>query len=217
MEQPMSNQYRLDQDRDVVCVVDAGRLMKAPVGPRTTRLDVALDAVAAVAAVADVVGDRCGALAFDDAVRRRVTPRRAGGRAVVDALFDLEPTGVDSDYELAFRTVGGSKRALVVVLTDLLEEAAARPLVDAVPVLARRHAVVVASASDPDLLALVRTPPWSPADAYAASVAVEVLEARAAVANQLSRAGAHVVEAPPAALGSACVTAYLRMKNLARL
>ncbi|HEX9968754.1 MAG TPA: hypothetical protein VGB03_01345, partial [Acidimicrobiales bacterium] len=84
-------------------------------------------------------------------------------------------------------------------------------------VLARRHAVVVASASDPDLLALVRTPPWSPADAYAASVAVEVLEARAAVANQLSRAGAHVVEAPPAALGSACVTAYLRMKNLARL
>jgi uncharacterized protein (DUF58 family) len=217
MERPMSNQYRLDQDRDVVCVVDIGRLMKAPVGSHTTRLDIALDAVAAVAAVADVVGDRCGSVAFDDAVRRRVSPRRAGGRAVVDALFDLEPTSVDSDYELAFRTVGGTKRALVVVLTDLLEEAAARPLVDAVPVLARRHAVIVASATDPDLTALVRTPPSSPADTYAASVAVEVLAARSVVAKQLSAAGAQVVEAPPAALGTACVTAYLRMKNLARL
>lgn len=216
-ERPMSNQYRLDQDRDVLCVVDTGRLMAAPVGARATRLDIALDAVAAVALVADEVGDRCGTVAFDSTVRRRLGPRRAGGRAVVEALFDLEPTTVDSDYELAFRTIGGSKRALVIVLTDLLEEGAARPLVDAVPVLARRHAVVVASASDPDLDALVRTPPTTPMDTYAASVAVEVLAARAAVARQLAAAGADVVEAPPAGLGRACVAAYLRMKSLARL
>ena len=216
-ERPMSNQYRLDQDRDVVCVVDTGRLMTAPVGDRATRLDIALDAVAAVALVADEVGDRCGAVAFDVAVRRRIGTRRAGGRAVIDALFELEPTSVDSDYELAFRTVGGSKRSLVLVLTDLLEEGAARPLVDAVPVLARRHAVIVASAADPDLDALVRTPPATAMDAYTASVAVEVLAARAAVARQLSAAGADVVEAPPAGLGQACVTAYLRMKSLARL
>src|SRR5262249_45689006 len=56
---PMSNQYRVEQDRDVVCVVDAGRLMGAPLGDRT-RLDAAIDAAAAVAAVADAVGDRCG-------------------------------------------------------------------------------------------------------------------------------------------------------------
>ena len=28
---PMSNQYRIEQDRDVVCLLDAGRLMAAPV------------------------------------------------------------------------------------------------------------------------------------------------------------------------------------------
>lgn len=217
LERPMSNQYRLDQDRDVLCVVDCGRLMTAPVTPSTTRLDVALDAVAAVAMVADEVGDRCGAVAFDANIRRQLRPRRAGGRGVVDALFDLEPTSVESDYELAFHTVGGAKRSLVLVLTDLLEESAARPLVDAVPVLARRHVVVVASVTDPDLAALVRTPPSSRADAYAASVAVDVLEARAAVADRLRSAGAEVVEAPPAGLAQACVGAYLRMKAMARL
>ena len=217
LQRPMSNQYRVDQDRDVVCVVDTGRLMAAPLGGDRTRLDTALDAVAAVAMVADEVGDRCGAVAFDDAVRRRLSPRRGGGDAVVRALFELEPTGVDSDYELAFRSLGGGKRAFVLVLTDLLEEAAARPLVDAVPVLARRHAVAVASASDPDVDVLVRTPPARPADAYAAAVAVDVLEARSRVVHQLRAAGAEVVEAAPESLAAACVAAYLRMKARARL
>ena len=219
MARPMSNQYRVDQDRDVVCLVDAGRLMASPLpGPDPqTRLDAALDAVTAVALVADELGDRCGAVAFDAEIKRRVSPRRKGGRPVVEALFDLEPTGVDSDYELAFRTVARSKRALVLVLTDLLEEGAARPLVEAVPVLARRHAVVVASVADPELADLVRTPPATPLDAYAASVAVEVLDARARVVHQLTRAGADVVEAPPGQLATACVAAYLRLKNRARL
>ncbi|MDP9070767.1 MAG: DUF58 domain-containing protein, partial [Actinomycetota bacterium] len=216
LERPMSNQYRLDQDRDVVCLVDSGRLMAAPLADRT-RLDAALDAVAAVALVADQVGDRCGAVAFDSELRRRLAPRRRGGAAVVDALFDLEPRPLDSDYELAFRTVGRGKRSLVLVLTDLVEEGAARPLLEAVPVLARRHALVVAGVADSDLLGLLRSPPSAPLDVYAASVAVEVLEARTAVAHQLRRAGAEVVEAAPGRLGAACVAAYLKMKGRARL
>ena len=219
LQRPMSNQYRVDQDRDVVCVVDTGRLMAAPLAgtPPLTRLDAALDAATAVALVADEMGDRCGAVAFDADVRRRLPPRRRGGRGVVEALFDLEPSGVDSDYELAFRTVGRAKRALVLVLTDLLEEGAARPLVDAVPVLARRHVVVVATVADPDLADLVRTPPSTALDAYAASVAVEVLDARARVVHQLTRAGAEVVEATPGRLPAACVAAYLGLKRRARL
>jgi uncharacterized protein (DUF58 family) len=217
LARPMSNQYRVDQDRDVVCVVDTGRLMAAPLPGGATRLDAALDAVAAVAMVADEVGDRCGTLAFGADVRRRTSPRRRGGRAVVDVLFDLEPEPVESDYDLAFRRVGGGKRALVIVFTDLLDEGAARPLVEAVPVLARRHAVVVASASDPDLADMVAGPMSTPLDAYAASVAAEVLEARTRVAHQLARAGAQVVEAAPARLGAACVSTYLTLKSRARL
>ena len=224
LDRPMSNQYRVEQDREVMCVVDTGRLMAAPLGDGAgkalgswTRLDAALDAVAALALVADEVGDRCGAVAFDDKVRRHLRPRRSGGDGVVRALFDLEPTRTDSDYELAFRTVGGAKRPFVLVLTDLLEEAAAQPLVEAVPVLARKHAVVVASASDPDLRSTATAPPQKPIDVYAAAVAVDVIEARSRVAHLLRRAGAEVVEADPRRLGAACVSAYLKMKARARL
>jgi uncharacterized protein (DUF58 family) len=212
---PMSNQYRVERDRDVVCLVDCGRLMSAPFADRT-RLDVALDAAVAVAAVADVLGDRCGAIAFAGDILRALPARRAGARDVVHTLFDLEPVRVDSNYELAFQHVRGVKRAFVLVLTDLLEESAARPLVDALPVAAARHAVTVAGASDPDLEALVREPPVDPVDVYRAAAALDVLDARAIVAAKLRRAGADVVEAPPTALSAACVRAYLRAKWTAR-
>ena len=213
---PMSNQFRVEQDRDVVCVVDCGRLMSAPIGDRT-RLDAALDAVAALSFVADEVGDRAGVIAFDDRVRRLLAPRRSGGDSVVRAVFDLEPTSVDSDFEVAFRAVGGGKRAFVAVFTDLLDEAAAAALLDAVPLLARRHAVIVASVADPDLKSLVRTNPSSTFDVYAASVALDVLAARSRVAARLRHAGTEVLEASPETFATACVGAYLRAKARARL
>jgi uncharacterized protein (DUF58 family) len=213
---PMSNQFRVERDRDVILLVDSGRLTGSPIG-EATRLDLALDAAVAVAAVADVVGDRCGAVAFAGGIRRSLRPRRAGSRALIEALFDLEPEPVDSDYERAFQEVTGMKRAFVLLLTDLLEETAARPLLDALPVLARRHAVAVAGVTDPDLDALVAREPERPVDVYRAAVALEVLEARARVSSRIARTGATVIEAPPVSLAGACVRAYLRAKRRARL
>ncbi len=213
---PMVNQYREDTERDLWCLVDGGRLLSAPVGDRT-RLDAALDALAAVAAVADVVGDRVGAVVFDREVRRVVRPRRASAAGLVRLLDDLEPVVVDSDYDAAFGRVASAKRSLVVVFTDLLDAAAAGPLLDAVPVLARRHAVVIAGATDPDLVAFVTTTPTTRRHLHGATVATELLDERDQVRARLTAAGALVVDAPVDQLPTACVAAYLRLKSTARL
>jgi uncharacterized protein (DUF58 family) len=191
-------------------------LMSAPIGDRT-RLDAALDALAAVVLVADELGDRSGVVAFDAEIRRRVVTGRRNSDAVIGAVFDLEPRAVESDYELAFRSVSSSKRALVVVFTDLLDEAAARSLVAAVPVLARRHAVVVASVRDPDIDHAVRELPEERVDVYRAAVALDLLAGRRRVVAKLRRAGAEVVEVAPDHLAAACVRAYLHLKSRARI
>ncbi len=285
---PMSNQYRIEQDRDVVLLVDAGRLAAAalpvpderaagatrravldppagaappvtgeqpagatrgavldpPVGaappvtgeqpagarlaagattpiaggpPSGTVLDATLDALAAVALVADEVGDRCGTVAFDSEVRVELRPRRAGGAVVVRALYDLEPRLVDSDYEAAFRRVEGSKRAFVLILTDLLEPVAVRSLAEAVPVLARRHAVVVASPADPALRVMAAAPPQHAGDVARVLAAASVEESREAAAARVRAAGAGVVDAVPGTLARACVAAYLRAKARAQV
>jgi uncharacterized protein (DUF58 family) len=139
-----------------------------------------------------------------------------GGHAVVRALLDLQPSREEPDYELAFRTVEGSKRSLMLIFCDLLDETAARPLADAVPVLSRRHAVTVATVRDPDLDAVLATPPESAHDVGAQAVALDVLGARTRTAHMLRRSGAQVVEAPAETLSAACVAAYLRAKSLGR-
>jgi uncharacterized protein (DUF58 family) len=213
---PMSNQYRIEQDRDLVCMLDTGRLMGAPLAGGT-RLDVAVDAVTALAAVADELGDRCGLVAFDAEIRRHVRPTRRAAREIVAAVFDLEPTPVQSDYARALYEIGGAKRAFVLVLTDLLEPTAAQPLVDAIPIVARRHHVVVASATDPDLHALLEREPRSQLDVHRAVAATDVLESRHRATAALRGARAVVVEASPERLGAACVQAYLRAKARGRL
>ncbi|HUO73722.1 MAG TPA: DUF58 domain-containing protein [Solirubrobacteraceae bacterium] len=213
---PMTNQYRLDQARELVFMIDAGRLMAAPLGDRT-RLDAALDAVTAVALTADELSDHCGAVAFDSEVRLQMRPRRAGGRDVVRALFDLQPRLVESDYEQAFRRVAGGRRALILILCDLFDDAAARALIEAAAVLARRHAVLAATVTDPDLERLVHTAPAVEADVYAAAVALDLLDARGRATARLRRSGVRVVESAPESFPAACVQAYLTAKARLRL
>jgi uncharacterized protein (DUF58 family) len=213
---PMTNQYRVEENRDVIFLVDAGRLMASPVGA-ATRLDVALDAVAVLAVAAEEAGDRVGATAFAGDVLRQLSPRRRGAQTVVETLFDLEPTEVESDYERAFQSVGGGKRALIALFTDLVDAAAARTLVAAVPVLTRRHAVLVATCTDPGLRAAVTTPPDDTVGVMRERVALEMLSARRRAAALLRAMGATTVEAGPRNLGPACVNAYARLKQRARL
>ncbi len=212
----MSNQFRVEQDREIICLLDTGRLMRAPVGDRT-RLDVAVDVVTALAAVTDEVGDRVGVIAFDHEIRRNLATRRRGADAVVRAIHDLEPRIVDSNYELAFGTVRNTKRALVVVLTDVLDEGAARSLTAAVPVLARRHAVLVASVVDPSLDAIVDRSPTNPSEYWEAAAARELRGERDHVVARLRHTGAVFVDARPDLLPEAAVRSYLRLKARARL
>jgi len=216
MGRPMSNQYRIEENRDLMCVVDTGRLMASPVG-LLTRLDVALDAMAFLAVAAEEAGDRVGAVSFAGAVTRQLAPRRRGAEAVVRAFFDLEPTEVESDYDRAFLAVGRQKRALVALFTDLVDESASRSLLAAMPVLARHHAVLVATCADPDLAAAITEPPGEVRDVLRAAVALDLLGGRTRAAALLRGAGATVVEATAEKLGSACVHAYLVLKQRARL
>jgi uncharacterized protein (DUF58 family) len=213
---PMSNQYRVEQDRTVIGLIDAGRLMAAPIADRT-RLDAAIDAFVAVAFVADEVGDRVGTIVFTDRIVREVAPRRRGADAVVRALFDVEPELTDAAYDLAFRSVGGGKRSLVVVATDLLDNAAASELLRAIPVLTRRHAVMVLSVTDPEIEDLATARPQRVGDVYRAAAATDLLAPRAGIVRRLEAAGAFVVEARPEHLAEAAVRSYLRAKVRARI
>jgi uncharacterized protein (DUF58 family) len=218
---PMSNTYRIEQDRDVICLLDCGRLMASPVtrtdGVVLTRLDAAVDAVAGIAAVADELGDRIGVVAFSDRLLRVIAPRRDGASITVDAIHDLEPVGVDSDYEAAVGAVAGRKRAFILVLTDLLDPGASRLLTQSMPTLNRHHAVAVATIRDPAVQRELETQSDDDAGLARTVVAADVDIRRDAATASLRERGANVIDADVESLSRRCVAAYVTAKRLARI
>ena len=69
LNNPMSNQYRIERDREVLAALDIGRLMTSPVSGDRTRLDTALDAFDRGGC-----GRGCGGRPFRGAGLRRPAP-----------------------------------------------------------------------------------------------------------------------------------------------
>ena len=217
---PIVRTYRAERNQQVLVLVDNGRVMAGQVGG-VPRAEWAIDAAMGLTSAATALGDRCGLVSFDRDVHDVVPP--AGGTAqlerVTAALFDLEPQLVESDYAGAFAATVARfrRRALLVLLTELAEEAMTQTLVPALPLLLSRHLVIVASASDPDVRAWADAPPRASPDAYRMAAAVTALERRSRAAALLRNLGANVIDAPPDALAARLVDAYIGLKAAARL
>lgn len=206
--EPIVNQYRLELSREVLVAVDCGRTARGTTLTGDERLDALVDAAAAVALTADAVGDRCGLLAYADGPLAELAPRAGGGVQVVRRLATVEAQAVAGDPRAALTSIG-RKRLVVVLLTQLLDPAAAALLLDSVPVASRRHRIVIVSPIDPDLIAAMAEGTTSPTAALRAAAASELLADAEAVAHQLRRAGASVSLVRPDRLQVAAVDAYL--------
>lgn len=211
----MVRTYRAERNQTVMLLLDNGRLMAGQVAG-APRVEHAMDAAMCLTTVATRLGDRCGLVAFDRAVRAVVPPR--SGRAqlgrLTEALYDLHPALVESDHRTAFATVLARfpRRSLIVVFTDLVAEALDEGLLPALPRLLRHHLVVVAAVRDPEVATWAATPPADADDAYRATAAVASLARRDATAARLRGLGAVVVDAPAGQLAPRLADLYLDLK-----
>lgn len=227
--------YRAERNQTVVMLLDNGRVMAGRVDG-VPRVEHAMDAVMAITTLASGLGDRCGLVAFDREVQAVVQPRHGPSQLgrMVEALHSLEPALVESDYAGAFTETLARfrRRTMLVVLTDLVEQAVSEWLVPALPLITRDHLVVVAGVSDPDVIR------WSnpaatdgdgpssqesfakkddPSTAYRRTAAVAAMAERQRVVARLRAMGATVVDAKPGRLASDLADAYLEIKATGRL
>ena len=212
--------YRPERNQTVISLLDNGRVMAARVDD-VPKVEHAMDAVMALTMVATRLGDRAGLVAFDRQVRSVVPPGH--GRAqlgrVTESMYDLEPDLSESDYLGAFTETLARfrRRAMIVLLTDLLEQAVQENLVPALPLVVRHHVMVVASVQDPAVVGWARGRPELDEEAYRKVAAIEALEERRRVTAKLQGLGVTVIDSPPHLLGAQLADAYLRVKATGRL
>ena len=217
---PIVRTYRAERNQTVVVLLDTGRVVAGLVED-VPRLDHGMDATLALATVATALGDRVGMIAFGGGVRSVVAPRRDRDqlRRLSHAMHALEPELAESGYHEAFRATLSRfrRRALLVLITELSDEAVQETLLPALPVITREHAVVIASVRDPALERLRDQEATSASDAYVAAAAASVISDRTRAAARLRALGAHVVDAGPDELASALADVYLDVKARGRL
>ena len=217
---PISNVYREERNQRVLILVDAGRTMATSI-EGATRFELAIDACVALAELAGNLGDQTGMMAFAKQPIALVGPRtgRVNSRRILDQLFDVYPTLEASNYQTAFSALLSqfSRRALLVLLTELTEPGAMQTLFQAMPALVTRHLVVVGSVIDPLVQDLSRTEVTSSEHVYRKAAAQSVLDTRATAAVRLRSMGATVIDANPGELPGRLADEYLRIKARGRL
>ncbi|MFV0316617.1 MAG: DUF58 domain-containing protein [Microthrixaceae bacterium] len=217
---PIVRTYRAERNQRVLVLLDNGRVMAGRVGG-VPRAEHAIDAAMMLTAVATRLGDRAGLVAFDRSVRTTVPPARHTDQLarVTEAMYALEPVLSESDYTAAFSEVVArfKRRAMLVVLSDLLEQAVTDSLLPALPLITRTHLVVLAGVSDPAVVSWARSEVHDDDELFRRVAATRALETRRRTAARLRALGVIVIDAEPGRLAVDLADAYLKVKSTGRL
>lgn len=207
--------YQIEQNQNVVCLVDCGRLMTTRWAGHTG-LDHALNAVLMLSQVAVRRGDRAGLIAFGERVERVVLPSsgRKATQSLARATYDLFPRMVEPAYEEAFRTlhVRVRRRSLVVLLTHALDDETAVRIQSLCADLMPRHVPLVALLRDADVEARARGAAEGGA-LFVQAAALQLRQDRRRSVERMRQRGLLVLEVAAPDLTSAVVARYLEVKG----
>ncbi len=211
-----TRQYQIERDQTILIALDAGRLMTARI-EQETKLDSAVHATLSLFSAAARAGDNAGVVVFGRRIKSYLPPNRGRDHieAALEALYAVEPEMIEPSYSHAFEFIAANskRRALVVLLTDLVDEEGSKELLNSLHILRPRHLPLVVTIADRDLKAVVRQTPSSVRDVFTQSVAEEIIHHREAALRLVESLGGLALDVTAAALAPALLETYLRVKE----
>lgn len=216
---PIVRRYQIERNRDVMIVVDCGRLM-GTLTDRGAKLDCAVDAALLLGRVALQGGDRCGLAMYDSDVRGYLPP--IAGLPSINALaqcaYAAQVAWRESDFGPMFATLQQrqSKRALLVIISDLVDAESSQSLRASLVRLQKRHVVLFAALRTPLLDRVIEEPVNTMLDGARKAVTYRLQREREQALHTLHRAGVFVLDVEPTQLTAPLINAFigLRQRNL---
>lgn len=209
-------QNRIERSQTIFLVLDAGRMMTARVLGKT-KMDLALNAALLVAHSALQMGDKVGIMVMGQEVLSFVPPAKTPGHfgRMLDATYALEPRMEEPRFSLALSTIATrlKRRALVIILTELIDERASRGLLKYSLGLLPRHLPLVVAMSDTEVVKLADSTPTQEEDLYRQGVAANIIHRRELLLAKLAAARVMVLDAQPDQLSVNLLDRYLEIKT----
>jgi uncharacterized protein (DUF58 family) len=212
---PITRRFEAERSQTMVLAVDAGRLMTPRIGG-LTKLDRAVNAALLLAYLGSQADDHVGLLVFGRDVQRYLPPRKGHRQflAIMEALYAVEGRLEEPDYASALRFLAAklSKRALIVLFTDLVGIEPSRRLLGVLGTLAPRHLPLVVTQRNREVEATAIAQPKAESDVFRSAVAEGLLRDKAAALRLLQTRGVLALDVDPAQLSVAAVNRYLEVK-----
>jgi uncharacterized protein (DUF58 family) len=214
--------YQVERSQSVWIVIDAGRLLRAQVweSGRTfpvTKLDYAVDAALSLAQVAAQSGDRVGLLAYGRSIQQSVGVGRGARhiRTILDSLAQVRSESTEANHAQAARVLlkRQSRRALLVWITDFAETATVPEVIEYAARMTRRHLVLFAAVTQPDLQALAKAIPHTEKEMFRHTAAFEIAGRRQQVLRNLRERGVLAIDLAPGGLTDSLINQYLEIKD----
>jgi uncharacterized protein (DUF58 family) len=212
---PLVRVLEPEQEQTLIIMLDRGRLMTAQV-EGLARFDWGLNTALALALTALHRGDKVGFAVFDRAIHTWIPPQRGQNHLnqLIDRLTPIQPELIEPDYMGAVSTLTAqqSRRALVVMITDLVDQTASAELLGAMGRLAPRYLPFCVTLRDPLVDRRAKEFTADIEGNYARGVALDMLKDRAQAFEKLRRRGVLVLDAPASQVSDQLVDRYLQLK-----
>ena len=218
---PVVREFQDERDQRVLFLLDCGRRMRADEGARAfggSHFDDALNALMLLSYVALKEGDEVGVITFGNppGQARHLAPRKghAALNALMNALYDLQPSASHSDYAAAAQELArrNPRRALVIVLTNFRDEDADE-LQPALQLLRRRHLTLLASLRERVIGKLAAQPLDAPRRGVEVAAAHLFEQSRRDAFARTIGNDALSIDVEPAQLATALVNRYHAVKR----
>ena len=204
-----------EQEQTLIVLLDRGRLMTAQV-QGLARFDWGLNATLSLALAGLQRGDRVGVGVFDRQIHTWIPPERGQTQLpkLLERLSPIQPELLEPDYLGTVSAIATrqTRRALVVLITDVIDEIASAELLAAMTRLAPRHLPFCVTLRDPQVDVKAHSAITTVPDAYARSVALDLLAQRQLAMAKLKQKGVLVLDAPADRLSEDLVDRYLQLK-----
>lgn len=213
---PLIRVLEPEQEQTVIILLDRGRLMTANI-QGYKRFDLGLNATLSLALTAIGRGDRVGVGIFDRYLHTWIPPQRGQPHfaSILDKVSRIQPELLEPDYLGAVTTIikQQTRRALVVLITDIVDNIASVELLTALTRLTPRYLPFCVTLRDPqvDLRAHQLAPDLQ--GAYTQAVALDLLQQRQLAFAKLKRQGVLVLDAPATQISNLLVDRYLQIKT----
>lgn len=218
---PLFRVLEPEREQTLIILLDRGRLMTARVqGLR--RFDWGLNATLSLTLAALSRGDRVGIGVFDREMHTWIPPEQGQTHLsqLIERLAPIQPVLLEPDYFGASSMLvrQQTRRALVVLITDLVDATASAELLAALQRLASsRYLPFCVTLRDPTVDRLAHTLTQEITATYSRAVALDLLAQRQVAFAQLKRAGVLVLDAPADHVSEQIVDRYLQLKARGQL